>query len=170
MMQRLRRTLPAFAAVSCVLPMILAGCGTKAGRERFYPAPQPARAAVEAALNDWQQGKPARQIDGLSPQVSVIDTHRKPGQRLVGFEILGEVAGDGPRRFAVTLKLTSPESEEKARYVVVGIDPLWVFRQEDFDMLAHWDHVMPGEDRSNGKGKVAEVKPADRGLQEDGNE
>jgi hypothetical protein len=31
----------------------------------------------------------------------------------------------------------------KVRYIVLGIDPLFVFRQEDFDLLMHWDHHMP---------------------------
>ena len=30
------------------------------------------------------------------------------------------------------------------RFVVFGIDPLWVFRQEDYEMFAHWEHLMDG--------------------------
>jgi hypothetical protein len=26
--------------------------------------------------------------------------------------------------------------------VVIGIDPLWVFRHEDYDLLLHWEHPM----------------------------
>jgi hypothetical protein len=53
--------------------------------------------------------------------------------------------------FTVKLTLEDPATELKARYVVVGIDPVWVFRQEDYDMLSHWDHPMKGA----GEGKAS---------------
>ena len=53
-----------------------------------------------------------------------------------------EPESDGPRVFTVKLTLVNPGEEVKARYVVMGLDPLWVIRNEDFEMLAHWDHPM----------------------------
>ena len=41
------------------------------------------------------------------------------------------------------LKLSNPTAEKRERYVIVGIDPLWIFRQEDYDLLLHWEHQMP---------------------------
>jgi hypothetical protein len=65
---------------------------------------------------------------------------------LEDFEILGEVPGATARCFAVRLKLREPVGDEKVRYAVFGIDPLWVFRQEDLEMLSHWEHPMPPEE------------------------
>lgn len=114
--------------------------------ERFVPAEAIAREAVTAALDSWSTGKPPAKIDGGGRSIQVADTHRREGQTLAGYEILGEAPADGGRRFAVRLRLENPESVEKTHYVVLGVDPVWVFRQEDYDMLAHWDHPMPAED------------------------
>jgi hypothetical protein len=95
-------------------------------------------------MKAWQAGEPAGRITSLSPAVEVADTHRRPGQRLVSYEVLGEVQGDSPRCFAVRLTLDNPREEQRARYYVIGIDPLWVLRHEDHEMLSHWDHP-PGE-------------------------
>jgi hypothetical protein len=58
---------------------------------------------------------------------------------LIDYEMLGEVSGEGPRTFVVRLKLDNPVAKREVRYYLVGIDPLWVFRQEDYDALVHWD-------------------------------
>jgi hypothetical protein len=125
----------------------LAGGGP--GNERFVPAEAAARAALDAALADWRSGQPPGRIERVNPPAQVIDTHRAPGQRLVDFEVLGSVPGVAPRCYAVRLVLDEPAEEIRARYIVVGINPLWVFRHEDYDMLAHWDHVMPNEEQQH---------------------
>jgi hypothetical protein len=114
-----------------------AGCGPR-GDERYVPAEPVARQALEAALRAWQDGRPPGQFDSAAAPVMVVDSGRRPGQRLRGHDILGEVHGDGPRCFAVRLLLDNPPEERKARYVVFGISPLWVFRQEDYETMAHW--------------------------------
>jgi hypothetical protein len=127
----------------CIVAGGICGCARQADTAKsFVPAPELSRAALEAVLSDWQAGLPPGQIDRLPVTVQVVDQHRKEGQELEEFEILGEAPGSAPCCFAVRLKLRRPEAEEKVRYVVVGINPLWVFRQEDYDGLSHWDHVM----------------------------
>ena len=42
--------------------------------------------------------------------------------------------------FTVQLALDAPPAEVRVRYYVIGIDPVWVVRQEDYDMLTHWEH------------------------------
>jgi hypothetical protein len=127
------------------------GCSRPAGHERFIPAEDKARQSLEQALAAWQRGKAGGPVEGTaSPVVQFVDSHHKPNQRLRSFNVLGLAPGDGPRVFTVKLALENPGEEIKARYVVVGLDPLWVIRQEDFDMLAHWDHPMPaGQGKSS---------------------
>jgi hypothetical protein len=123
------------------LALLLAGCGGGGHRTQDYlPEASLARKAVEASLEAWKAGRPPGRLDSMTPAVVVTDTHRRPGQRLVEYEILGEVSGEGPRLFAVRLRLDNPAEEVKIRLVVVGIDPLWVIRQEDYQMLTHWQH------------------------------
>jgi hypothetical protein len=114
------------------------GCGTPPpNTDRFVPSPETGQQALAAALRAWQDGRstPAN-LDGI--EVNFVDTHRKPGQRLRRFAILGETPGDGPRCFAVRLWLEEPTEEIRVRYVVWGINPLWVSRHENYLMMIHW--------------------------------
>jgi hypothetical protein len=128
-----------------------AGCqGRASDPSRFVPSSVTARSAVTAALDAWKDGKPTGALGGTSPAVHVVDETRLPGQRLVRFDVLSEVPGGGPRTFTVALELSDPPAKQAVRYVVVGLDPLWVFRQEDFDKMAHWEMNMnhDGDEKS----------------------
>jgi hypothetical protein len=119
------------------------GCSSQESRiARFIPSADAAESAITTVLTAWKKGIPAGPVpDTSSPVVHVTDSFRDPGEKLQEFRILGEVPGDTPRCFAVELKFL-PERTEKVRFVVVGIDPLWVFRMEDYQLLSHWDHNM----------------------------
>ena len=114
----------------------LAGC-SKGGRvEDFTPPTDNARKAVEAALAHWQAGHPPGTIPGTAPPVEVLDSKWKAGQQLKAFEVLGEdTPGPGPRYFKVRLT-PAKGSPQEVRYVVVGIDPLWVYREDDYKKMA----------------------------------
>jgi hypothetical protein len=51
---------------------------------------------------------------------------------------LGETTGEAGRTFVVNVHLKNPDAQEKVKYIVIGINPLWVFRQEDYETLAQW--------------------------------
>jgi hypothetical protein len=142
---------------------ICCGCAQEPDKlERFVPAPELAERALEAVLSDWKAGKPPGPIDRLTVKVHITDNQRKPGQLLDDFEILGEVPGATARCFAVRLKLREPVAEEKVRYAVFGIDPLWVFRQEDLEMLGHWEHPMPPEEPAASQAADQETRDASK--------
>ena len=134
--------------VCAAIAVICCGCTREPDANRYVPAADLARDAVEAVLADWQAGLPCGPIDRLKVKVESIDNQRKPGQKLAGFEILGEVTQPGARCFAVRLQFQNSTATPKVRYVVIGIDPLFVYRQEDFDLLNQWDHMMPAEQES----------------------
>ncbi|MBC8117084.1 MAG: hypothetical protein H7062_22035 [Candidatus Saccharimonas sp.] len=119
---------------------LLTGCGDSSAR--YVPSVTQAEAAVKASLDDWKKGLPAGPVADTKPVVHVVDSQRRELPILSNYQILGEVPGNAPRCLAVRLRWANPEKEERARYVVVGIDPLWVFRQEDYDLLSHWEHPM----------------------------
>jgi hypothetical protein len=123
--------------------ILACGCGKKA--PNYTPSAADAEAALRRALDAWKAGEPAGPVPETKPLVHVTDAGRKPGQRLEDYRILGETYGTGGRTYAVVLHLTNPDEQVKTRYVLVGIDPLWVFRQEDYELLMHWDHHMPDE-------------------------
>lgn len=131
---------PGRSVVVCAL--LLAGCSSEDPAAKFIPAPSVAEAALVAAFDAWKAGTPVGEVPGTKPLVFVTDSHRVAGQKLVSYQILGPVPGNAPCCYAVRLKYADAEKEERERYIVVGIDPLWVFRHEDYDMLMHWEHPM----------------------------
>ena len=101
---------------------------------------------MKTGMEAWLKGEPSGPLAGTQPLVQVVDSHRKRGLTLVRYEILGEVAGNAPRCFAVKAYVKAPQDNAekllRLKYIVIGIDPLWVWGQFDYDMLAHWDHPM----------------------------
>lgn len=89
----------------------------------------------------------------------MVDKHRLAGQRLLRYEVLGEVTTEKARGFAVRLTLESPDEQKMVRFLAVGVEPIWVFRQEDFEMISHWMHPM-----DDVKGEPApRVAPVEKG-------
>lgn len=129
------------------------GCGSSSGlsHERYVPEPAKATATIQAALEAWRLGEPVGEVRGAKPPVFFVDSFRREGQSLERFEILGEVTGLTQRTYLVKLWFANPAAEEKGRFAVLGIDPLWVYRHEDLELLAHWEHKMPD--------KSSEAKP-----------
>ena len=121
----------------------LLACGCHDRTADFKPTNDVAENALMRGLEDWRAGKLAGEISGSKPAIHVSDTARNPKQTLESFKILGETPGRSGRTFAVELSLKHPDEKLKTEYIVVGIDPLWIFRREDFELLMHWDHRMP---------------------------
>lgn len=139
-------TTPLLVAV-IIFPCFMGCSGSTRGYERYVPDVAKAQEALNLVLAAWKNGEPAGALnfDSAAITIQVADSTRRPGQRLVDYELLGEVAGEGPRTFVVRLKLDNPSAEREVRYYLVGIDPLWVFRQEDYDALIHWDVCVPDD-------------------------
>jgi len=117
------------------LLLLAAGCGDK-GYDRFIPSDSSARKALETALGAWQNGQRPGRIGSGPPAIEVIDAKWKAGQRLGAYQILKEEAGKGPKWFSVRLTLQQPSGEQVVRYVVLGQDPIWVYREDDFKRLS----------------------------------
>jgi hypothetical protein len=135
------------ALLGLVAACATAGCRRQPeGYERYVPSPASARNALIAALDAWRAGKPAGPIDEATPKVVVVDNHRPPGRALGSYEILGEVAETNAKCFAVRIHLAEPDETQVIRYMIFGLDPVWVFRREDYDMISHWEHPMTDPD------------------------
>ena len=122
---------------------LLSGCQEGRTNADFIPSSGQSQEALKVALDAWKAGIPSGPVPATSPVIHVTDSSRISGQTLDDYQILGEVPGNAERCFAVKLKLSNPTAEKRERYVIVGIDPLWIFRQEDYDLLLHWEHQMP---------------------------
>jgi len=128
------RRILAGSAIGGLIALI--GCGKTGKVEDFTPGADTARKALTAALDHWVAGNKPGTVPGTKPAVEVVDTPWKGGQKLKSYEILSESAqGSGPRTFNVRLTPDKGSSIE-TQYMVIGIDPLWVYRKEDFAKLS----------------------------------
>jgi hypothetical protein len=113
--------------------LLCTGCGGAAlDYSQYIPPEQAARSALETVLTSWQQGEASAKLKAASPAIEVVDSQRGEGQKLANYEIVGEISGEGPRRFTVRLTLEAPAAQVETGYVLLGNDPIWVFREEDY--------------------------------------
>jgi hypothetical protein len=119
------------------LTLVVAGCSGSGSTERFVPKSDNARKALVAALDGWQAGHPVGAVPGASaPAVTLVDTKRPRGQKLASYEIVKEESDQqGHRVFTVRLTFGQGAPQE-VRFYVFGIDPLWVYREDDYNRLA----------------------------------
>ena len=147
--------------VSLLLLLIpgFTGCSGQRSESEFIPSERTSHDAIVTALEAWKAGQATGPVPGTTPVIHVTDSSRGSGQTLKAFEILGEVPGNAPQCFLVRLVLENPSEERRERFVVFGIDPLWVFRHEDYDMLLHWEHPIPKEPATTVSGSDAAASP-----------
>ena len=110
-------------------PLTICGCSGDANAP-YIPASNTARKALEISLKKWQSGDAHGPIETGKPAINVFDMRWQQGKKLESFEILEELA-EAHRTFSVKIKLAK-QPEEMNKYLVVGIDPLLVFRDIDY--------------------------------------
>lgn len=112
---------------------LAAGCSGTGSTAKFIPSETNARAALEATLNSWQEGKKPDQIEGTEVPVQAADFQWRSGKKLTSYEIISQEPGDGPPSFSVRLTIQGLKGPITVRYYVVGKDPLWVYREDDYN-------------------------------------
>jgi hypothetical protein len=108
----------------------------------FVPSWVEARQALESGLSAWRDRPSPVPASFDIPGVQFVDKTSTLGRRLLSFQVLGQTEVKFARRFTVRLNLEGEESPELVKYHVVGRNPVWVFRLDDYEMFAHWEHDM----------------------------
>jgi hypothetical protein len=122
---------------AALLLLVLCGC-SRADRHELdiLPSTDKAQAALEKALTAWKNGEKMGKIQADSHSIEVADKVWMAGAKLTAFEILGpeDKPGPqpGPRWFLVKLTLKNSPPQQ-VHYAVLGLDPLWVYREEDYN-------------------------------------
>jgi hypothetical protein len=123
----------------------LSGCGSSSNAHQ--PAASAARAALDSALSAWKNGEGPDTLASKSPSVQAVDSHWRAGQKLTSYEVVKEEPGEGDQRFTVRLAEDDPKNKAKSSastkevtYVVIGRDPIWVYRDEDYTRLLNMDN------------------------------
>jgi hypothetical protein len=140
-----RRRLTTWACGAAMLASI-AGCERGSGEAAtpaFVPSWEEAQQALESALSTWRDAPSPLPASFGIRAVQYVDKRRKPDQRLLSFQVLGQTDIENIRQFTVRLTLEGEDSPQLVKYNIVGRDPVWVFRLEDYEMFAHWEHDMP---------------------------
>jgi hypothetical protein len=94
------------------------------------------------ALADWRDQGPAPTEATTRPVYRFVDKQRGADERLRSFAILGQSDVENVRQFLVRLDIEGKDEPRLVRYNVLGRDPAWVFRLEDFEQICHWEHPM----------------------------
>lgn len=119
---------------------VLAGCHQepKSDFESYIPPAESARANLANAMEGWLKGLSPGESGSARPEVHVVDQTRRADQRLVRYEILGEVPAENARAFAVRVTYDGADRPDVVRFFAIGVDPMWIFRQEDYENI--WNH------------------------------
>jgi hypothetical protein len=134
-------TLACLAALVASTP----GCDPRGGEVAtpgFVPSWAEARHALELSLSTWRDTPSPLPESFDIRAVQFVDQRRKPNQRLLSFQILGQTEIENARQFTVRLNLDGEESPQLVKYNVLGREPVWVFRLENYEMTSHWEHQM----------------------------
>lgn len=119
----------------CLLAIVaFVGCGSGNTEQSYHPPAASARDALTAGLKAWQDGreKPGL-IDTTTPHVQIADPIWSDGKKLKSFEIVKEEpTPSGPGKFTVKLTVDGLAEAQNVVYVVIGKDPLWIFREEEY--------------------------------------
>jgi hypothetical protein len=127
------KVLSVFVLRTSYFVLLLGSVGCSSGYSKYVPAEDVSRQALETALTAWQNGKPSGEIADTSPSLHAVDSRWRAGVKLRSFEILQEEQGEGGLPvFSVRLTLSKPAGQQVVRYVIVGRDPLWVYREDDY--------------------------------------
>jgi hypothetical protein len=123
--------------LACVLLLVLiAGCGGGRAATDYVPQAERAKQALTLALDAWKSGQlpdPAGKLPS-GQSVKAVDMDWSEGQKLTSYEIVREIPGEatGPRKFIVKLTTIAGPAAE-VTYFIVGIDPIQVFRDKDYE-------------------------------------
>ena len=131
----------------CVASAIFtSGCAGEVSRPAHSLSVEAAKDALVLSLRAWKSGqRETGEFLSSKPSVGVVDTLRRL-RPLIDYEVIGSLGSmENVRPFAVRLVLDAPSETITTRYLVVGQDPIWVFRQEDYELILHWEHKMPAE-------------------------
>jgi hypothetical protein len=117
----------------CMAAALLPGCSGPSA-EDYVPEADAARKGLEAALTSWKNGEPLKTLTSLDTPVNVVDSRWRAGKKLQNYEIVSEVPGDPHPTFTVKMRLAGQDQDEETKYIVTGLDPILVFREEDYNV------------------------------------
>ena len=118
-----------------LLALIAPACGPSTN-----PSADAARTALATALDAWRDRKEPADLAGLTPPVQVIDSEWAGGRKLASYQIIGEKPSETDKRLVVKLTYPSSPAVAEVVYIMVGTEPVSVFRDADYDRSMNMDN------------------------------
>lgn len=116
------------------------GCGNDTAP---LPKADVARGSLEAGLTAWKEGRPASSLTDGKPAIDFVDYQWKAGKKLSAFTIGADETAEGTHAIAVGLTIDG-QPEKQVQYMVLGLDPVHIFRDEDYARTLNMDNS-PGD-------------------------
>lgn len=116
----------------------LAGCGDGSAP---LASTASARQALQASLDAWKAGKPASSLAGETPPIEIVDFEWKAGKILSDYALGDETTGQGTQTIAATLTLKGDPAPKPVQYMILGLEPVRIFRDEDFHRAMNMDNA-----------------------------
>lgn len=117
------------------------GCGSST--RAFAPSETAAREALETSLSAWQKGRKPDQVATDAAPIHPVDGHWQAGEVLESYKIVAEEPQpgeeDATKRFSVALKMKAAKDETSTHYIVLGRNPIWVYRDQDYERLVNME-------------------------------
>lgn len=126
-----QRRLSSLTMAVAALASLIIGC-QGATHDKYVTETTDARGALEAGLAAWASGEPHQTVKSFTTPVDVYDARWRKGDKLERFEIVEELPGDPHPSFRVKVHFSGKDQEEETTYLVMGIDPIMVYRSEDY--------------------------------------
>ena len=130
---QIRFTLIFTACVFSAFVFFVSGCGSS--EAKYIPSEASAKESLNAALRAWQAGQahgPVK-VDAVPVPIDIYDARWQAGTTLEMYEILRTEELDKHKAFIVKTKLKDEDEVQEDTYIVIGNDPLMVFRKQDYD-------------------------------------
>lgn len=121
-----------FGCVFSTLIFSMTGCGGS-GEAKYVPSEGSANEALNVALQAWRDGQPYGTITSYKVPIDTYDARWQAGEKLEKFEVIRSEQLDQHKAFVVKIKLASDQEEQEDTYLVIGNNPLMVFRKQDYD-------------------------------------
>ncbi len=126
-------------SLALILPPLVMFCGCGDPAPQVQTPAASARAALEAGLKAWISGAKPGAIEGQTVPTQFVDSVWQGGRKLTAYTINGETAQGADRRFSVQLNLAAPNQTEDAGYIVIGANPIWIYRESDYERMLNMD-------------------------------
>jgi hypothetical protein len=120
--------------------LLLSFLGLACGGPSINPKTTQARSALETSLDAWRAGKKPIELARADPPVQIADNEWNNGRKLASYEILREEPSSIDKRFAVKLTYAGSADASEVRYIILGAQPLLVFREEDYARTLNMDN------------------------------